>query len=167
MSSQQFSISILLIHVLKPLLVVPKAPVIIGITTIFAHCQCLPIFLFNLWYRSTFSCPISFTLVFNGYVTSIMWHSPVYLSTIKMFGLLYSSFRLVCTEKSHSIFTLSFSSTFSSVCSYHLTAFENPYLLHIYSIMQAQAVLLFCKHFTFYNHMTDCFISFSAQSMQW
>ena len=39
--------------------------------------------------------------------------------------------QLVCAGKSHSIFTLSFSSTFSGVYSYQLAAIENMYLLHI------------------------------------
>ena len=40
-----------------------------------------------------------------------MWHSPVSLATI-MSGLLCSSLRLLCTQKSHSIFVLSFTSFF-------------------------------------------------------
>ena len=59
--------------------------------------------LFNSCYIYIFSSSSSFTLVSNGLASSIMWHSSVCFSTIKISGFLYSSLRSVCTEKSHSL----------------------------------------------------------------
>ena len=136
---------------------------IIGITTTFLHCQNLPISLLHSWYRSTFSCSFSFTLVSNEYATSIMLHSPVCLSTIKMRGLLCSSLRSVCTEKSH--------------CLYHFLALSLDLKIRIFKTLPKEHLhqlshvsvggTVFEEAFyilTFCNHMTDCFLSFSPQS---
>ena len=69
----------------------------------FLHCQSPSISPFNLRCCSTFSFSLSFTLVSNGHTTLFMVHSPVCLSTIKMSGLLWSTLRLVYTEKCHKI----------------------------------------------------------------
>ena len=129
---QQFSIFNFPAHVLKPLTTVPKAPVIIGIIASFLHFQTFSISLFNVRYHSTFYCFFSVTQVSNGHATfcgTIMWHSCVSLSTVMMSGLLCTSLWLVCTEKFRSIFALTFSSTHSGVCSYHLVPVGNLHLL--------------------------------------
>ena len=166
MRSQQFSVFIFLIRVLKSLPIAPKAPRIIGITTNFLDWQSLPMSLFNSCYRSTFYCSSSFTLVSNGLASSIMWHSSFCFLTIKNSGLLYSSLRLVCTANFHSIFALSFSNTFSGVCVYtiwlHLkiqifSALPNEQLHQLYHIAICgtafvQAFYILQSH--------DCFLSF-------
>ena len=122
LSSWNFSIYNFHIHLLKPLPIIPKAPIITGIIVTFLHWKRLSIFLFNSWYCCTFSCPFSFTQVSNGYVKLNIWHFFVFLSTIMMSGLLGSSFWFVYIEKPYNILHCHFQAL-SLVC-IHTTWFQ-------------------------------------------
>lgn len=121
-------------HVLEHLSIVSKALMINEITTTFLHCHSLPIIhlILGIFFSFFLSCSFSFIQVSSGHAASIMWHSPVSLSTIVMSGLLGYSLSLICIQKSQSIFPQSFTSLLSTVCLYHQVTNENRYLLQIH-----------------------------------
>ena len=114
----------------KPLVTVPKAPIIIGIIVAFMFHS-----FFNSLarsrYLSFFSLSFSFILWSARTAKSMILQVLLFLFIIIRSGLLAEIRWFVCVSKSHRSLCVSFSRTDAWLCIYHLFVWSNLNFLHI------------------------------------
>ena len=107
----------------------PSTPIIIGTTNV-SLSHILAIYNRSSEQLSSFSFLFRIRLLSTEHATSIIKHFFVFYSTTTTSGLRCSICLSTWIQTSHRTFTISFSMTESTICSYHLLHTLTPYFLH-------------------------------------
>ena len=133
-----------------PILMVPSAPITMGITSVFIfHIRCISIS--RSLYLLFFSISLLDTFLSHGTVMSISLQIEFTLSLIIISGLFALICLSVCTAMSHSTVCVSVLVTVSGWCSYQLSPVLIPRSLQIFQCTYAAALLCLSMYSTFAN----------------